>query len=367
MNKILSLTLLLLLNSYAKEYPNIQFSGRLALDSAFTSDANDQEIRRARAAIKGDITETLAYEAEYSFTKGGKIKDLYLKYKLKDYNSNLLFGNIKVPFGLEAMTSSKYNTFMERALPDIFIDDRKIGLRVDLNKIEKNSDALTLSFGAFTQSINNYKSSQKKYTLASRATYTAFLDKHYLVHFGTSLSYSDMDSKKLKLSARPESHLAGKYIKTKVKDVLSNTKFALEGFYQYYNSTLQGEFIFDTIKDELKQKYKLSGWYIEYSYLFTKESRTYKAKSATFSKIKPKSPFDYSKNSYGAFEGAFRISDLNLDDLHINSDKFLNYTFALNWYPTKDIKVMSNYIISDLDDKTLSTPNIFQLRVEYDF
>jgi len=97
-------------------FPSYKIGFQTVLDAALFMDKEEttpnQEIRRGRLYIKGKVLKNLAFEIEYSLTRGGKWKDLYLAYSGFPADLLLTLGHTKEPFGLEALTSSKYNTFM---------------------------------------------------------------------------------------------------------------------------------------------------------------------------------------------------------------------------------------------------------------
>ena len=372
MKKVLSVLVLSSLALFAKEpssksYPNIKVVSSIFLDAGWTKDSSDSELRRARVSLKGDLMKDLSYELEYSFPRGGKWKDIYLKYQTQNCLS-IKAGHIKEPFGLEALTSLKYNSFMERSLSDIFINDRKLGL--NLGYYNKLGDGLSMTFdiGAFGQSINDYKSSHHNYTIASRSTLTKHYDKHSLWHLGASVAYDDHDSHKRKFKARPESHMAGKYIKTKVKHADNSKRYGIEGYWQANRVSFMSEYITEDIEDEFKNDFKASGWYAQISYFLTDDHKRFKNKSATLSRVKPKNPFNFSTlKGLGAIESALRVSSLDIADFNLGDDDYLEYTLALNWYLNKNARLEANYIKSDLDIVGLDTPDIMQVRFEYDF
>lgn len=370
MKKILlstTLSLGLLFANSNKSYPNTEFSSEIFLDAATTGSSSSAEIRRARVKLDGDIIKDLSYKLEYSLTNGGEFKDLYIRYNIDQINSSIKIGNIKEPFSLEDLSGAKYHTFMERSLLKIFKPDRKVGVSLNYHNKYDKDNAFTFSTGAFSQSINNYNSNKNRYSIASRATYAKLINSsQYFFHIGSSFEYSKLDSSKIKLSSRPESHMASKYLKEKIKNVDSDLKIGVETIYQYYNDRFQAEMIFDTIKTDLGKEYKIDGWYMEFSHLFGESYKSYKVKKATVSKIKNIQKFDF-KKSYGTFEGAFRVSNLNIDDLKTLDKNFLNYTIGLNWYPNKDARVMANYIITDFNSDRADSKNILQLRVQYAF
>ena len=94
-----------------------------------------------------------------------------------------------------------------------------------------------------------------------------------------------------------------------------------------------------------------SGWYIEGSWVFTGEARTYNMASAAFQRPVPANDFDPAAGAWGAWELATRYSDTDLD-YHVNSlvsadqvrggDQQI-WSAGLNFYPTYNLKFMFDY------------------------
>jgi phosphate-selective porin OprO/OprP len=340
--------------------------GQILFDYGFVDKKSEAEIRRARVFVKGLFSKYLAYELEYSLTGGGKWKDLYLEYSGLPY-ATVKVGNIKEPIGLEALTSSKYNTFMERSLADIFIEDRKLGATLNFNSYKKNSYAWTFTAGGFGDNLNNISDFEDTYSLSSRATYAYFLNKKSFFHIGLSTAYTDVGDKKRKLSTRAESHLLdNKLLKLKLKHVDTMTRYGAETVLQYDKLSLQGEYIISNIDTTKSKSYSFYGWYVQGSYFLTKDRRTYKAKEGVFKRIKPKKT---AKNGgYGAFEIATRISYLDMSDLNKLGGEVYNYTLGLNYYINNHTRMMLNRITTDIQSGTLNyDPEVIQLRLQYDF
>jgi phosphate-selective porin OprO/OprP len=351
-----------------KSYPTYKLGGQVVADTAFFTKDNDtqsdQEIRRARLYLKGALTKKLSYELEYSFTGGGSWKDLYLKYTISNLSS-LTVGNIKEPFGLEALTSSKYNTFMERALPDSFISDRKLGMLMQYGFSKKKCYVWRISGGVFTQPLEEFKTGEDEYTFAARTTYLALLGKKHLLHMGFSGAYTNYNDQKIKLSTRPEAHLSEiKYLKTKFKHTDNMKRYGLEGFYQNRAFSLQGEYI-TTRMETQKESYNLFGWYLQMGYFLTDDSRRYKTKEGVFGRMQPKHPV--TKGGYGAVEIASRISMLDFTEKDDNAE-MKSYMIGVNWYLTSQLRLMLDISKTDIENIAQSeNPEIVQMRVQYDF
>ncbi len=348
-------------------YPNIRAGASLFLDAGVSDDAHAQEIRRARIYLKGKIHKPLSYEIEYDLRNGGAFKDLYLAYKLD--HITIFAGQLKEPFGFEAMTSSRYQTFMERSLNKLFYEDRRLGTQLlYLHQGTTYNDYTTVRAGVFTQNLKDYDSDHDIYNFSTKATYANLFAKDKLWHIGASYSSTDYDGKKLKLSTRPESHMAGKYVKSKIKDPDSSKRIGLELYTQYQRASLQAEYISQSIDDLQDRNYDLNGWYLQVGYFLSDDAKRYKAKKALLTRVNPKHPFDWKQNSWGAFEAALRISNLNVDDLHLGIGEYKEYTVGLNWYLTSHVRMSANYIISDIEHhESFDTPNIAQIRFGYDF
>ncbi len=109
----------------------IDIGGRLQLDVAKYFDDDPPslksgfEVRRGRLYMNASFLKEWLFRAEYDFTVFDDddpdavdgFNDLFLKYS--GFNPvSLYVGNFKNTVSLEQMTSSKYFTFMERALPN---------------------------------------------------------------------------------------------------------------------------------------------------------------------------------------------------------------------------------------------------------
>ncbi len=353
---------------YAKEkkeaqLPSYKAGFQVVMDAAMlitdNKTDNTQEIRRARLYLKSKVTKALSYEIEYSLTGGGKWKDLYLKYSDLPNAITLVAGHTKEPFGLEALTSSKYNTFMERALPDIFISDRKLGLLFSYKEYEKNNFGFGASVGFFGPSINDLDGKKGKYSMVARTYKTNFFTKSSFFHVGASAAYNNIGNQKLKLSTHPEAHLADKVLKEKIYNADYTLRYGVELAYQYNALALQSEFLYDSIKTNSSASYNFSGWYAQMSYFFTDDARRYKLKEGVFGRLKPRHPVD--KGGKGAWEGALRISHVNL-----NTTKAYQYTTGINWYLMEHMRIMANYILID-ENQADKNRDIAQVRLQYDF
>ena len=100
----------------------VKFGGRIMYDMAAWGDEEfnytGSEFRRVRFYSSGEMYGTVKYKLQLDFS-GGKIsfKDVWMELNKLPIQGNLRVGHFKEPLRLEALTSSKYITFMERGLP----------------------------------------------------------------------------------------------------------------------------------------------------------------------------------------------------------------------------------------------------------
>ena len=174
-----------------------QIGAYAQLDSAFYSDdptdfSDATQLRRTRLAVYGTVYQDWDYKVEADFagtTTGGSfndvtITDAYLRYTgFKPFSFTA--GNFKVPFSLEAVSSAKYITFMERGLPFAFLTLRALG-----GMAAANGDNWTASLGAFGGTVTTDNDDDEGKSVASRITYAPYFQSDRVLHFGASGAWS---------------------------------------------------------------------------------------------------------------------------------------------------------------------------------
>jgi phosphate-selective porin OprO/OprP len=410
----------------------IKIGGRIQVDFASISspksdfvDALEQEqganlvgfgaeFRRARLFVSGTVYRIIQFKAQYDFAGGdADFKDVWLGLTKVPYVGHIRVGHMKEPFSLEDLTSSKYITFMERALPNIFAPGRNTGIR--LHNTAFKSKRLWWGVGVF-QDVNDFGDSFNNYqdwNFTGRIAGTPFYrDKgRKLLHLGFGYSHQFRNNRRfaLRYRARPEAHItdvrpltttAGGTPRLNTSGIdLINPEMAFvwgpfsvqgEYFWSFVNAKRQtftqviplfpGNPTSPLIRNVtvLNPQLKGSNPYFQGGYLFasfflTGENRKYSLKSATFGRIKPKRNFDL-RGGPGAWEVAFRWSYLNLnsrvssDPIPIAGTPFFNtgpqrgvrggiennFTVALNWYLTPNTRWMLNYIYCDISNRRIT-------------
>ena len=360
-------------SSYDGEF-NFELGGRLMLDSGFYRQdranlGNGTELRRARINMKGTLFSDWDYALKVDFASGNaRIKDAYMAYN-GWWPWQLKIGQFKEAFSLEELSSSKYSTFMERALINEFVPNRHIGIGA-----KTRGQNWTWAGGLFGESFDGDAKNEgdEAWGLSSRLTFSPYHQDKKALHFGTALAYRvPDDAQKIKLNSRPESHITDvKFLDTgSIKNVDNTLLYGVEMAGVWGAFSLQSEYMRMQVKRLAdRQNYYFEGFYMYASWFLTGESRAYKFKKGVFGRIKPNHP-------YGAWELALRYSQLDLNDSNIEGGLEKNWTLGLNWYINKHIRLMANYIRVNNDeyanaDGELSgndNPDIFQMRMQMDF
>jgi len=333
---------------------------------------NGLETRRARLAFKTILHNDWAGELDIDFADNEvELKDFWLAYIGVE---NVMFkaGNHKVQNSLDDLTTSRWLTFMERGLPNVFTIGRRMGFSASTW-----GDNWSLVGGIFGEEpgAEAEAGEQLGWGYAGRATVAPILDDEKVVHLG--ISYSSFtpeagDDNEVRFRQRPEVHFTERMLSTgKVSDVDDYSFLGFEGAIRHGSFSAQGEYVMDTMhrmNGEVDADF--SGWYGFVSWFPTGDQRTYNAAEGEFGPI-------YPKGKNGAFELAVRYSHLDLtdSDADVFGGEGKNLTFGANWYANNNVRIMANFIVVDNDefadaDEDFSGDddfNIIAIRLQYLF
>lgn len=338
---------------------------------AYRSIGDGTEFRRARLYMEGEVYKNIKYKAQYDFAgQDADFKDVYIELKKIPTLGNLRIGHFKEPMSLEELTSSKYLTFMERSLPNVFTQGRNTGFQIANTFTDRRATAAVGVFRDVGDSGNGF-GKNSDYNVTARITALPWYEDKgkKLVHvgFGYTHEFRDNDSD-IRYRARPEAHLGPRFVDTR--------SFRAEGI-DYFNPelaavygpfSLQGEYIVTEVNSDGYDDPSFDGAYIYGSVFLTPgDYRRYKTSSGAFDRVKPANDLSWSGGGYGAIEAAFRYSNLNLSDGMIQGGTLSNFTAGLNWYLNPNFRFMLNYVHADAWRRTGFEADIIQMRAQVDF
>ncbi len=360
----------------------VKFGGRLMADWGWIdgsgiekdlgTDLEDgAEIRRARLYVGGTIGKDLEFKLQFEFAGGdADIGDTYLRLKSIPVVGSVTVGHFEEPFSLEELTSNKYVTFLERALPNVFSPKRNMGIMAHNTFCDQRG---TWAVGLFRPNSDDYGEDDTDGVSALTGRVTVlpvYRDKgRVLVHLGAGYSFRTLEDA-LRYRQRPEAHFIGqRFSDTGAFRARRVQLFGGEAALVYGPFSLQGEVIGAAVDSDDADDPCLAGFYVQGSYFLTGEHRPYKRSAGTFSRVKPRKNFR-ENGGWGAWEIAGRYSYLDLDagPLPDTARALHNATVGLNWYLTPNVRIMWNYIRACVDGiDTSDAADIFLTRVQFDF
>jgi len=362
----------------------LKFGGRIQIDHAYfhqneelnlsygpLESTTGTEFRRLRFFISGTIYQSVEFKLNVDFAGGeSRLKDAYIGVKNIPGIGRIRVGHMKEPLRFDALTSSKHITFMERAIPADFANERNNGILLMNDFLNQK---LSFQTGVFrnADAFGNDKKADHDIAWTSRITSLVInnVEKEQLLHFGASYSYRKPDKEFYDISVRPKSHLSRKYISTgDIPDVETTQILNLEAAYSNGPFTVQAEYLTSSVEQKASstaETYKFINYYVQASYFITKEHRPYKNSYSTWGRLKPKHYFMNGDKGIGAWEVALRYTDTNLNSQNINGGKQSDITLGLNWYLNSATRIMLNQVWTHFKDQ--GNLNIFEVRFQIDF
>jgi phosphate-selective porin OprO/OprP len=352
---------------------SLQLGGRIMADAAYYCEdrnrlGNGTELRSIRIGLEGRLFADYVYEFDVDFAGGeSDVKDAWVGY---DAYSSWQFkvGQFKEPFSLEELTSRKYITFMERALPNALVPGRNMGLGM-----RWQGERVTVAAGLFGEDYNDDPDNEgdEGWGATVRATFAPVARKRSVLHFGVAASHRRTgDAAVYRVDVRPESHLTDiRYLDTgKINESRSVALLGLETAWVDGPWSLQSEWMRADLDRNGQPDPGFVGWYLLGSWFLTGESRNYKRKKGAFGRVRP-------LESMGAVELALRYSRLDLNDLDVEGGLSKQVTLGLNWYMNSQMRLMANYIwvqndhLANADGEVAGEdePRILQVRAQVDF
>ncbi|GHV72386.1 porin [Bacteroidia bacterium] len=331
-------------------------------------------MRRVRMAVKSQISKDWYGEIDLNFSNGVfELEDAIIHYTgLKDFKFSA--GNFKEDFSMEETTTSRYTTFMERAMViSTFAPGRHIGVSARWHR-----NWLRASAGVSWQLIDNAdtKFNVDEYNKIGNEIGPNFTGKivfmpwesqvNYGLHLGYNVSYRSpkkVDDNVSNGSAAPRGY-NGNYFSTRNTTAINRTKyisaeyygvkydllhgFELAGYYKGFR--FAGEYILNdsymdknsTLLNVSADTKHFSGFYAQASYLLFGGIQRYDSEQSEFTQ-----PTRGKK--WGDIELMARYDYLTLNSADIHGGAGENYTLGVVYHINNNVKILVNYQYSHND------------------
>lgn len=338
----------------------VQFDGAIFSNDVLNPIGNGTMIRRARFALKAILWDNWYGEIDMDFSGSAvELKDALIRYTFDNDEWNIKAGHFRESFGMETLTTSRYITFIERALSSKLDPSRHMGIQV--NHWRKNylltagvhfntvGDAEEVTF---TQDFNKDQGIDEGYSLTGRAVFNPIIDENKVLHIGVAGSYRTPKThfevpNSFRYSTRNYSSInRKKYIDTDdIQNVDDMTLFGAELAGHYKNVMFQSEYKKMNINrlDNLPEV-GIEGYYFQAAALLFGGNYNYNQNDGEYTRI------TRGKN-YGELELALKYDFVDANDFEaeIYGGSAESYTIGLNYHFNPNVKFMVNYIYNNLD------------------
>jgi phosphate-selective porin OprO/OprP len=380
--------------------------GRLHYDAGYVSIPGDyaanrnlgfnSRVRRVRLGAEGTMPGGFGYKVEADFANSAtNFGDVFLSYSPGNAPFTLRIGNFETLNGLEQVSSSNNNSFLERAaFNDAFLNSRRLGAALAWHS---KDDDWRAEIGMFTAHSIDSSFDNDGWIGAARLVYAPKALGGQL-HFGLGYQHREFASnggiagvntpstgQLARYRARPNTQLtdvrfvdtgsfaakSDRIIGAEIAGVFNGLYFAGEAQWLKADAYRAGDlasgldaFSGGNVAVVPTADPEYFGAYGEVGYFLTGETRGYKRGDGTWSRTKVLNPV--SKGGSGAFQLMGRIDYLDLDDSALKSGLTNNFTtgvtslaalntrlgrggsqtsylLGLNWYPIDYIRFMLNY------------------------
>ena len=391
-------------------WANSSFSSGHGVGAPVQVNGYGSQLRRARLDIDGTLYNNIefifqpdfspSYKVTTGITKGTSttslttgpaitFADMWIGVKDIPFIGRLKVGQMYEPLSIEQMTSDNWNSFMEKALPvQALIPGRQMGFETQNTTCNGRigwetgyffaQQAATSSNGVFQDTTGDLFSPHLDATQVALRVYALpwYQDNGAkLLHVGFGYSHEFRANSQqanannafnnpgtLDFKTGPESNLSSALVDTgyflaKSVDIIDPELALVCGPF-----AAQAEYIWLQAADitnpsngtalTTNTAASFNGWYSEFTYFLTGEHRPYALNpspstyQATFGRPVPNCNFDPLHGGIGAWQLAFRISQVDLNDREagFNGGLETDYTLGINWYLNPNVMVKMDYV-----------------------
>jgi len=309
--------------------------------------ASDTRVRRMRLGVGGELDQQWEwlFIIDVNNDSGKATLDTgSLMYKGLSW-SDITVGRYKRPFWLEAVSTSKWISLVERSLAYDVLRSNSADFGVMLSKMYDLDDAGTASWytSIVNEGVEDYAGAEQatgrdQYQWYARGAWAPWNEKGEVLHFGLGLG--DLNPAKgstidieTKLGVSAASAVGVAYTVDEDREAGLETAFVWGPF------SAQSEYLLRTLDLSAGDSADVSGGYLLLTYTLTGEPRTYKPYPARLDKVVPSG-----KHSFGAVELVTRYDDIELEQPGAAAATGRVLTIGANWYLNSHLHFKLNYL-----------------------
>ena len=345
----------------------VQADGRFNLD-----DVNARHdtflLRRARLAFEGRFSERFGYVIQSEFAGGAVtiLDDNVLTALTPSFNIRV--GRFKTPVGLEQLQSDPVAFFNERSVVTNLTPNRDVGVQLEGAFLADTLSYQLAVLNGVPDSGNSAQNSQdfdSDKSVAARLFATPFAKREDSalrgLGFGVAASRGNYDTSSGRASGyRSDGQQTFFAYESSVLADGAGFTFSPQAHYYAGPFGLLVEYVSSSI--EVRRSAALpvreienTGWNLSAGYVLTGEDASYRG-------VTPKSVFNPSAGTWGAFELVARVARLDIDDdvftgtaatrlanPDTSATEITTYGIGLNWYPAKAVRVGLNFFHNEFD------------------
>lgn len=263
-----------------------------------------------------------------------------LRFRIPAGRVNIDIGKQKQPFSYEVSGLSILFPNQERILSPFFVT-RSVGIKLSG---QAAGDRMTWAAGLFNDWLEGDASlSETGDDYAARVTGLLHVsdDNHNYLHIGLGWRQAGNESGMVRLSGRPGSNVADKFVDTGEFPAEHVNQVGIDVAWQQGPLMLVAEHMQARASAPQEGNPRFSGSYLMLSWMLTGESRPYLRPTGSFGPVTPVS-------RHGAVELVTRYSSIDLVDQSIDGGDLEKWHYGVNWWISRQWKVGVSYGDVDL-------------------
>ncbi|WP_175414903.1 OprO/OprP family phosphate-selective porin [Nibricoccus aquaticus] len=349
---------------------SLRLRGLVQADYRWFDSANEPAdtflLRRARLVFEGKFNNIFSYVVQPEFAGTIQILDANVNVAVSPA-FNVRIGKFKTPVGLEQLQSDPVAFFNERSVATNLTPNRDVGIQLQGDVLNKTLNYTVALLNGVPDGGNNVTGSadfDSDKTVAARLFATPFVNQKDSLFTGLGVGLAVSLGDYATASGRTGGYRTDgqQTFFSYDASVVANGQgvtWSPQGYYYRGPLGILAEYVASSI--ELQRgalpvrEVENFGYNLSVGYVLTGEDSTYRG-------VTPKTVFNPSAGTWGAFEVVARVSGLDVDDSvfsggaagrfaapNVSASKLTAYGLGLNWYLSRSVRAGFNLYQNKFD------------------